>query len=300
MQPLETIKKIAAQGGPKTEQYSKLTEAFNCLWQETRDDAETFINAKVSLQELMLHTLTVDSMHGLAYCKPRGYAGDFEIIQRIYDRFVSEKPHIMKWDKYFQAQSAAKAVRNRLDYFLKSIIKYAVITARPITVLSLGCGPCCEVAYALERAGDLIERIVCVDFDEHALNHATSILSSHMGKIELLKKNVLRLDLNYRFDLIWSSGLFDYFSDRIFRRLLKKLSNSLSGDGGIIVGNFGENNETRGYMELVMEWILNYRSHHQLIEIANSIFPLGSAEVESESEGLNLFLNVRHRGSKTC
>jgi hypothetical protein len=32
VQPLETIKKIAAQGGPNTEQYSELTQAVNCLW----------------------------------------------------------------------------------------------------------------------------------------------------------------------------------------------------------------------------------------------------------------------------
>ncbi len=37
-----------------------------------------------------------------AYTKPRGCSSDFEILERIYDRYASSDPSLQAWDDYWQ------------------------------------------------------------------------------------------------------------------------------------------------------------------------------------------------------
>src|SRR6478672_8753760 len=49
-----------------------------------------------------------------ARTKPRGYAGDHEMLARIYEDWRSSDPLGQLFDRYFQAQAAPQAVRNRM------------------------------------------------------------------------------------------------------------------------------------------------------------------------------------------
>jgi hypothetical protein len=51
---------------------------------------------------------------GFALAKPHGYAGDYEIMDKIYRQEVSPDPRFRGWDLFFHAQSAPTAVRNRV------------------------------------------------------------------------------------------------------------------------------------------------------------------------------------------
>lgn len=50
------------------------------------------------------------TMQGFALQKPHGYAGDYEIIDKIYTETVSHDRALTKWDLYFHAQHAPRAV----------------------------------------------------------------------------------------------------------------------------------------------------------------------------------------------
>lgn len=92
--------------------------------------------------------------------------------------------------------------------------------------------------------------------------------------------------------MIWSGGLFDYFNDKVFIRLLKRYHTFLKEKGEIVIGNFSPGNPSRNYMEL-MEWHLNYRSEEQLLELAKECgFDMNLVSIGKEPLGVNLFLHI--------
>ena len=66
-------------------------------------------------------TFLEESLQGHCIRKPYGYAGDFEIIEKLYAQTVSEKPEYRIWDEYAQNTHSSKAVRNRKSYFVDLI-----------------------------------------------------------------------------------------------------------------------------------------------------------------------------------
>ena len=86
------------------------------------------------------NTLTVDTMQGNAFLKPHGYAGDYEIIDKIYMEWHSPDSSLRVWDKYFHLQSASTAVRNRKKYFI-SLVKKVATRKSHTNILNIGSGP---------------------------------------------------------------------------------------------------------------------------------------------------------------
>jgi cyclopropane fatty-acyl-phospholipid synthase-like methyltransferase len=135
--------------------------------------------------------------------------------------------------------------------------------------------------------------IDCVEQDENAIRFAQEICAEYTESIRFFKTNALRFDSDLKYDLIWSAGLFDYFDDKVFVFMLKRLKGMLASVGEIIIGNFSTLNPSRSYMEL-MEWYLHHRSPHTLKSLAMAAgFIESSLSVKKESTGVNLFLHAQ-------
>ena len=94
-----------------------------------------------------------------------------------------------------------------------------------------------------------------------------------------LIKNRLQLG---QFDLIYSTGLFDYLNEGVGRRLVSTLFNMLNPGGQLIVANFMPEIRDIGFMETFMDWNLIYRTRQDMASL--------TAEVkESEIRDLNIF-----------
>jgi len=130
--------------------------------------------------------------------------------------------------------------------------------------------------------------------DAHAIAYSKKMTSKHAGKINFILKNILRFDCEEKFDIIWSAGLFDYFNDAVFVRLLKRMKNWLQPNGRIVIGNFNqEYNPSRTYMEVMGEWFLEHRSEAHLLSLAEKAgYTNCTISVEREQENVNLFLNI--------
>ena len=64
--------------------------------------------------------------------------------------------------------------------------------------------------------------------------------------------------------------------------------------GEVVVGNFGDFNPSRDYMELFGNWCLEHRSREKLCQLAEQAGAvLDQTRVEWEPEGVNLFLHIR-------
>lgn len=129
--------------------------------------------------------------------------------------------------------------------------------------------------------------------DKRAIEHARKLNEAYISQIHFVNQNVFKFRSEACYDFVWSAGLFDYFDDRGFRLILKKLMACTNKNGEIIIGNFNDENPSRVYMEMVGDWILNHRSADQLIRLA--IEAGANPEhvwVGKEPEGINLFLHI--------
>lgn len=278
-------------GGPRPEEFGRVARVISELWELVgigEVDRDAIWDLWRDLGSGYLH----DTMQGFAWSKPHGYAGDFEMIDRIYTRWMSPSPTHRRWDEFFHVGAAPRAVRNRSLVLGEQLDWLAEHEPRG-AVLNVGCGPCRDVASWLAVRRDSYISLTNLDADAKAIRYAKEVLAGVAGdsRIRFVEANVLRYRGDERFDLIWSAGLFDYLEDRVFVRVLRRLNEQLAAGGRIVVGNFATNNPDRGYMELIGDWHLIHRSPDDLRRLASAA-GCTSCEVTSDQTGINLFLVV--------
>ncbi|MRG45762.1 methyltransferase domain-containing protein [Chitinophaga sp. SYP-B3965] len=287
--PIAFLQEIIANGGPEAQQYAELNLVFDVI-------SDAFKAGDITAEELdalQSGLDETDTILGHVKSKPFGYAGDFLIIDKIYREQVTEDLRFEKWDNFWQEQPACKAVRNRKDYFIHTI-QHALQQHGSMQLLNVASGPARDLAeiYGLIEPSRL--QTVCVEADEHAINYAKELNEAHAAQVEFVHRNIFRFNTDSQFDMVWSAGLFDYFEDRIFIKLLQKFMSWTKPGGEVIIGNFGDHNPSRNYMELMGDWYLHHRSAEELINMAlEAGASRGAVRVGREDEGVNLFLHVR-------
>ena len=112
-----------------------------------------------------------------AYSKPRGYAGDYEMMNHLYrNEPVGRTLYDQCVHKYFIDEPAGQAVKNR-GYYLLEKIKQVVTTSKKknLRILAVASGPAMEQQLFLKECKDYpgvhIE-FTCIDQDEESLKHA--------------------------------------------------------------------------------------------------------------------------------
>lgn len=282
------------KGGPTPSEF----KAFSAWLQELAADVEKGAlseDEKKEIHNVFGDALSTKTLQGISLVKPRGYAGDFEVIDRVYQRSLTTDPELINWDNFLLNTHAAKAVRNRKTYFLNllSAIGGRSNRVEPVEVLNIASGPARDVFEYLSFAVDERLRFTCVEYDKTAIQYAKALCYEHLDAIDFVHVNAFRYSTEKKFPLVWSAGLFDYFDDRRFKFLLKRLYDLTDVGGELVVGNFSTDNPDQSYMEVLMEWELHHRSPDHLRQLALDI---GVAEdnisIGKEPEGVNLFLHV--------
>lgn len=280
------LRVVVSNGGPTSEEHDLLTSCFLRLWK----DGVPFDLVRDVLQATIS---SPDCMQGFGFLKPHGYAGDFEMIDRIYTFWKSQHPTLRRWDEYFHLQPAPRAVRNRKAYFHELLrkMKRRVCDDSDIHVLNLGSGPGRDIYEYLPESSQVI--FDCIDLDQKAIDFAKILCSSHARTVTFHRKNVLRLRLSRQYDLIWCAGLFDYFGDRMFVKILRQLTPHISPNGELVIGNFSKHNFSRYWMEAVGDWRLYHRREDDLIALGQEAgIEIHRMHIGIEPERVNLFLHV--------
>ncbi|MCY1292519.1 Methyltransferase domain protein [compost metagenome] len=285
----EYIQQLVAAGGPEPQQYAELDGWFQRINAQRAAGVLSADRVK-ALWPAFGEAFSLDTVQGFAALKPHGYPGDFEIMERLYSRWLSPLPNLQNWDRFIHWHPATEAVRNRKDYF-KQVMAELDAAGQPRRVLNVGSGPCRDIHEYLQEHPDTRLRFECLDFDEQAVAYAQRLLQG--AEVVFHRENAFTFKTAQRYDLVWSAGLFDYLDERRFVFLLKALAKLLRPGGELVIGNFSEANPSRAYMEFG-EWMLNHRSAAQLQALAKQAgFPDAAARIEQEPLGVNLFLRVR-------
>lgn len=265
--------------GPAQENWDRVSQAFQVL----DDSGLDFTTVSGSGSANLKSYFTTKSMHGHVWLKPHGYSGDYEIIDRIYSKYICADFPL--WDEYFQAGTASRAVRGRKQYFVDKVSELCK-EKDTFSILNLASGPCRDVYELIES--DFGREIVvhCVDLDKKALDFGSDLLSGSKNAT-FEHANVLRYQAQHAYDLVWCAGLFDYLKERTALKLIKTMMSSLSRDGTVIFGNFNEGNTQRHYMN-VGNWRLIHRDKPTLISLCEKA-GLDNVLIEREETGVNSF-----------
>lgn len=275
---------LVEKGGPEPHEYKEFTAIVNNL----EDEELAFF------REVIRESLNENTLIGHGFVKPYGYPGDFSIIHNIYQVYVNPDRRYTNWDRFFQDQAGAHAVRNRKEYFLKRCAEIDDNSREERRVLILGSGPATDVNEYLKNNPQSRIHFDLVDFDQNAIDFAKAQNEPFRDAIDYFKINVLRFKPYQWYDLIWSAGLFDYFKDKHFVYMIHKYYKYLADQGEFIIGNFSNSNPTKRLMEVLSDWYLNHRSKYDLLRMAMEAEATEeNVEVDMEALGVNLFLRIK-------
>ncbi len=289
----ELLERIIESGGPQPAEYPYLNEL---IAQIARMEHHRLIpvGSAYDWWKAVCETRLAGTVQHFVTSTPHGYHGDFEIIDKIYRQEVHHDPRLGAWDRFFHAQAAPAAVRNRKEYLQRLLNSHFKRQPGGVSVLNIGSGPGRDMLEWFEQNESAPVTFDCVDQDPRAIEWAAQVCTPHLDRIRFHCVNAFRFRVQSHYGLIWSAGLFDYLSDRLFIRLLRRLLGLVAPGGEVVLGNFGPANPNRAYMETLGGWRLIHRSEPELLQLAHAAgAPPGAVSIGREPEGVNLFLHIQ-------
>ncbi len=240
-----------------------------------------------------------------SYYKPKGYAGDFLMMEHIYENTAKGDGKIGKiLDGWTLQRPGSKAIRGRrilMKQQLNLLSKQRLKESNRFEVMNLACGPSRELFDFLKEC-DYTEKIeaLCIDIDTEALHYSNQNVNNfpHNASIRYMAENLVKWGLGKvsrdigTKDLIYSAGLFDYLEPRLFCKLVDRCHQHLKPGGSLLIGNFAPY-EDMLFMDHMLHWKLIYRTRKELTELFSKTKFRTGISILTEPAQVNLFVLAR-------
>jgi len=221
--------------------------------------------------------------YGEAICwsqkKPLGYAGDYKMIESIYDNNPQTTGFDRLFDNYMQMSAISVGVRNRKEDFKRMLLDQIHGShGKPIRIMSIACGSSREWFEIMRKGSDDLSHVTvdCLDVDAKALEYSRERLGNP-SNFNFIKKNAARLALDKkitrtfpdRYNFIYSTGLFDYLDVRVSLGLVRNMRELLKPNGLLAISDVQDkySNPSLPFMELVGLWDLLYRDRNEFTKL---------------------------------
>ena len=234
------------------------------------------------------------SRQSRSFLQKYGYAGSFKTIDEIYPSVFSSHAALKSQGEFCQAQGIPNAVSNRSAYFTELVSERLKANQQCIEVLYVASGSYRNIAEFFESHPTAKVKFTCVDVDERAIDHAKTVCGQWLDRITFIISHALNIELGSKFDLVWSSGRFDYFDDRGFVAMLltRLISLAKPESARVVICNF-INPESSATRQEIGDWFLNYRTPEQVVELALACSEAASSmEVNCKEENVDFLLRV--------
>ncbi len=248
--------------------------------------------------------------------KPRGYAGDYEMVNMIErDAFEGESLFAKIFHKWFVQQPPARAHRNRIKYLAACIetevhrVTRIARAGRPARIFNFACGPAAEIQRFVATSVLANEaEFTLEDFDDQALAHCQSSLLKILNTrridtmVSFKKQNVNQLIKEFgatdstppkSYDLVYCAGLFDYLTENACKRLMEIFYKLVAPGGLLLATNVNDINPLRYGMEHLLDWHLIYRNEAAMRAIVPDKALPENVVVRADETAVNLFLEIR-------
>ncbi|HVU08574.1 MAG TPA: hypothetical protein VHG89_08550 [Verrucomicrobiae bacterium] len=284
-------------------------EKFNELADKIDDDQKPFHMRYVRqhLHPMILNAPFVNR----TFTKPRGYAGDYEMVNMIgRNGFEGSSLFGKIVHRWFVQQPPAQAHRNRVKYLAERIEKEVsriFQMRRPTRIFNFACGPAIEVQLFI-RGSILADHaeFTLIDFDDETLGYSRKILDQSIAKrqrntlvcfekksVNQLIKDRQKLVGKKSYDFVYCAGLFDYLSDTVCKQLMDIFYGFVAPGGLLLATNVSDANPSTNTMEHVLDWHLIYRNEKDIRAISPSLASEDDVRVHADDTGVNLFLEIR-------
>lgn len=237
-----------------------------------------------------------------AFEKPRGYAGDAELLDYLYRmrRPVDDGSLGYRiWDHMSADRPAAQAVRKRRHVIAAWLDRLAERPAGRRRALSVACGHLREGLLSDAVATGALDELVALDIDRDSLAVIERTFdAATVRPVELSVRELLRAGtVPGPFDLVYSAGLYDYLEQPFATRLTRALFARTAPGGRLLVCNFVPQLYDIAYMEVFMGWHLVYRTETELAALAAEIpaDELESTAVWTDSHDAVAYLELVRR-----
>jgi extracellular factor (EF) 3-hydroxypalmitic acid methyl ester biosynthesis protein len=249
-----------------------------------------------------------------AFLKPGGYAGDYGIIEIVYDNRPLSSGFGRCIDRRFLMDDYARAVRGRKNAMKGILFEYIGSSTLPrIEILNLACGSSREILELFRDSPPAFTgraAFTLVDRDPDALAFSRKALAG-------LPENITFEFLNHSVydyikdpagwsarlrgkDLVYSIGLADYLPDDILRQLIHFLFGLLNEGGKLVIAH----KDSRNYRPLAPDWWCDWTFHlrdeagvRALIE-ASGIGSLSISVVREDETNIILFFILEKSGKQ--
>ena len=238
------------------------------------------------------------------FSKPLGYAGDFQMIDYIYQNNPTTTGFARLFDNYCMMSAISVAVRNRKEDFKRLITDFIKerYAGHKLKIMDLASGPCRELCEILSSDPSIADKATfdCYDHDARALEYARNLLKCY-GNINFIKKNAVKIALkkdisrliDKQYDFIYSTGLFDYFNTQIAMGVVRNLKALLKPDGVLAVSTARDkySNPSLYYMEWSADWNLVYRDEEEFKHIFREAgFTDNQLKIQYEQQGIMQYM----------
>ncbi len=242
--------------------------------------------------------------------KPRGYAGDAELMTMLYENaYLGTSLFEQLVHKHPCDTRAAEAVRHRrflVPRVLREVLaRFGDLGPHGFRFLSLAAGPARELHEIVRDRADA-ERFDCTLLDQDPF--ALDLARDTVRRLEADRS--FRLEVRYvqdsvrtmlrtrdlpralgRHHFVYSMGLFDYLTPPVAHAVLVKAYDLVEPGGTLLVGNYHVRTPTRFYMAYWADWSLYYRTEESFRQLATGL-DAADVSIEFDETRCQMFLRI--------
>lgn len=219
---------------------------------------------------------------------PRGYPGDFEMVERIVDAAPEGEPERLghALDTWVLGLPATQQHRNKVAWQAE-LVRKRLADREALRVASIACGGSRDLCLLGRQELARLD-LVLVDHDAGALTLSESRLSGAVHTLTCLHGNALRSANRLRalgpFDVVLIGGLLDYLPQRSARSLLEHVVVTLAPEGALGATNLVAGHPWLPLLSLVGSWDLIARDESEMAALLD--LPGVSAQLRRDGTGL--------------
>jgi hypothetical protein len=238
-----------------------------------------------------------------AHDKPRGYPGDYETLELVYENKTISEGIGFCIDKYMLNDDYIIAVRNRKDMMKEILSNYVKkVNSQLLNILNVGCGSCREIRELFQHGFNTDKDLIFnfIDQDEEALNFCRGKIKGIPGKFIFMKEGIVNLPRHEKYkkilngqDMIYSIGVADYLPDMVLAALIEFCFGLLNPKGKIIIAHKNITEYRASAPDWFCDWHFFPRNKEKLAGIIKKHGEINNYKIECiEEKSKRIFFMV--------